>query len=937
MSCILRRILTLLLLVIMSSIAKDLHAQRTESMQIVKGRVKNEAKNYFLTSATATLFKADSTLVSFQITDSYGSFSFKDLLVGQDYFIQISNMGYEHYSRSFRVDKPGFTLDLGIIHLEERAIKIDEVAINVSPVRMNGDTLEFNPRGLKIDSNALAEDFLRKIPNITIWNDGQITVNGREIKTLLVNGKPFFSGDFKIATQNLPTHIIDKVQVYKREENKLNPLDSIMEMNIKLKKGSESGYFGKLTLGGGISNRFDLEGTFNYYTKQTQISAALAGNNTNKIAEDIGTLMAQATYKTSTNYLDYQTDAGLHGINNVYLGGVSLHHDFIKDPKFNNRNHITADHFYQDRQTSATVDNSTLTNLADGAKNVETGNNTSDMSTRSNSINLNYRLIKPDQSLAFETSLTRQDEGASDLSSRSVTDGSDQQLSNSHAVYNSMASSERYLFNFNYNYNPREYVKKKLLPLSFSYSGVLHDSESNSNLQRTFTSFTDPGSSTVFDRKYHAILAKNQHNVKFSLKDLNQILWGYARHLLNIDLLGNFVRSTAEQRSVVSDFDTDAYTINNFLSDQNSELEQTWVYGARLGKTFARRLSERYEKSTSFSFGLLFTDISFKNNSLLNFRNIQRRYADFFPEISFIRSNNVFGRSLTTISSEIKTELNIPHIDQLAPLVDSAEIYFIRLGNLDLDREKIYNANASFEYVDQRPKNPLVYKFGAGISYSDNKIIDSILITPDNRQQAFAVNGNSFLMFRASLEVRKAIKFATSDLKAFFGANFDQASSPTYINEVFLKNNSKNLNLTATLGYGLTDLLNIELREKLLLRELKQEVLNSQFNGTTLAHTLSVNYAIRENFSINSNLTYNSNTSTGASPVKFTIWNAYLTYRMLRDKNAELKLSAIDLLGQNRNVSNTFNNGNFATVYRNNLQRYVMLSFSYYPRKFMKK
>src|SRR5690606_28705553 len=175
-------------------------------------------------------------------------------------------------------------------------------------------------------------------------------------------------------------------------------------------------------------------------------------------------------------------------------------------------------------------------------------------------------------------------------------------------------------------------------------------------------------------------------------------------------------------------------------SDQNKEGEQKFHYGIRLNKIWEKRLSERYEKNTRISFGLLLANIDYQHKSLFDFRNIKRKYADFVPEVNISRLNNNFGRFMTTFNTELKTELNLPYIDRLAPLVDSSQFFFIRRGNLDLDREKVYTSNTSFEYVDLKTKNAFMYKLGIGLDYSGNKFIDSILITPDNRQQVFSVN-----------------------------------------------------------------------------------------------------------------------------------------------------------------------------------------------------
>ncbi|MCH5600512.1 hypothetical protein [Niabella ginsengisoli] len=61
----------------------------------------------------------------------------------------------------------------------------------VQPIRMNGDTLEINPDAFKLDSNAVVEDMLLRVPGLTVWGDGTITMNGRKLEKVYVDGKPF--------------------------------------------------------------------------------------------------------------------------------------------------------------------------------------------------------------------------------------------------------------------------------------------------------------------------------------------------------------------------------------------------------------------------------------------------------------------------------------------------------------------------------------------------------------------------------------------------------------------------------------------------------------------------------------------------------------------------------------------------------------------------
>ena len=57
------------------------------------------------------------------------------------------------------------------------------------------------------------EDLLKKMPGVEVDSEGKITVNGKEVKKVMVDGKEFFSDDPKVASKNLPAKMIDKLQV----------------------------------------------------------------------------------------------------------------------------------------------------------------------------------------------------------------------------------------------------------------------------------------------------------------------------------------------------------------------------------------------------------------------------------------------------------------------------------------------------------------------------------------------------------------------------------------------------------------------------------------------------------------------------------------------------------------------------------------------------
>jgi hypothetical protein len=85
-----------------------------------------------------------------------------------------------------------------------------------------------------------------------------------------------------------------------------------------------------------------------------------------------------------------------------------------------------------------------------------------------------------------------------------------------------------------------------------------------------------------------------------------------------------------------------------------------------------------------------------------------------------------------------------------------------------------------------------------------------------------------------------------------------------------------------------------------------------------------------------SNITYNRNVADGTDAINFSIWNASLTYRFLKGNQGEVKFSALDLLRQNKGITNNVSGNVQNFGYTNVLQQYFMCTLAYYPRKFGK-
>ena len=230
--------------------------------------------------------KASNALDAYTMTDANGNFSLK-LKTNTSYKIQVSALGLQTINDSLTTAQTNLIRDY-----ELRAdIVLDEVVVKM-PVLIRGDTLIYDADSFKNGSERKLEDIIDKLPGVEINDSGQIEVEGKVVNKLMVNGKDFFDGDTKIATKNIPSSTVDKIQVLKNygEVGQLrgvgNNQDNVA-INIKLKQGKESFWFGNVTTGAGDSPKEELylvQPKLFYYSPKYSINFIGDMNNIGEVA-----------------------------------------------------------------------------------------------------------------------------------------------------------------------------------------------------------------------------------------------------------------------------------------------------------------------------------------------------------------------------------------------------------------------------------------------------------------------------------------------------------------------------------------------------------------------------------------------------------------------------------------------------------------------------
>jgi len=271
--------------------------------------------------------KESNTLESYAITDADGKYV---ISLGKNgtYSIQISYIGLKSVNETVVTKDVDMTKDFSM--LADNMLDAVELTYDM-PVTVKGDTLIYNADSFKSGTERKLEDVLKKLPGVEITSEGKIEVEGKEVSKLMVNGKDFFDGDTKLATKNIPSNAVDKIQVL-RNYAEVGQLSSVQNnqdnvaINIKLKEGKENFWFGDVTAGGGVApspndNLYLVQPKLFYYSPKYSVNVIGDINNIGEVAltgRDLrnfggGFRRPSSSSGTSLNL----GDNGLSGITNV--------------------------------------------------------------------------------------------------------------------------------------------------------------------------------------------------------------------------------------------------------------------------------------------------------------------------------------------------------------------------------------------------------------------------------------------------------------------------------------------------------------------------------------------------------------------------------------------------------------------------------------------
>lgn len=851
---------------------------------------------------------------------------------GTNVKIVVSSLGFETTEKQieFPEDQPEIRVPSFVLAVNEN--QIEEVVIDgVLTVQVKGDTVEYATKDLKLRDGSVAEDALKKLQGVEVDKDGNLTAQGEEVTKVRINGKDFFGGDVKTATQNLPANIIEKIQVVDDYGDMANITgnksgDSEKIINIQIDPEYNKGYMTTLRAGYGTEDRYQATAMWMGMTDKSQVSVLGNLNNINAPLFDFNTFGGGARRRMGGGGRSGGGFGNSDGLTNVGSIGLNIRHDFSETLKVYGSYSFGRD------------DNKTLTeriNRYTFDSGVQEETNSSDASniTASHRFEANLEWNISDKDYIKLTPQFGFNDNRVNSTSFGQFFGTDGDLQNQdEEALSSHTSVPRYgisgLYNRRLNDNGRN------LFMNFNYDNSATSSDYDRVLDRLIN---DPNNAeTSMDEIYQR-----------TLQEVSNKSWNAGATLSYIEPLSehgkmeikyDFNKNTYDNKRYQDAFDEDGNTYpNDPISIVNYHYDQDFSFTThRIGANYAFENDQiKYSVGAAVQPSLLQGWASSDND----YTDINRRRFNVIPiarlEYKFSRQKN--------ISFHYSGNSNEPSVDQILPYAVSLNETNKTFGNPNLNPEFQHRMRVRFRSGDFQKGNTFFAFLSADLT--NDKIVSFVKRVPgtdkgllqETRYQnesdpVYGVNsfyhyGKSLkektynIMLMGGIRYNKNVSYTSNDMDAETGAK--NIANNWVFNQglMFRYNPSEKLELNPGVRYAYN------------YTKSSLQTSDSEVSSWTPTFIGSVNITPTTIFGADVSKTFNKGYGSLSDADPFVI-NTYIEQRFLQGDRAIIRLQAFDLLNEQLNLQRTVQDNYFSDTWTNRLGRYFMLTFTFKLQKF---
>jgi hypothetical protein len=244
----------------------------TAAQVVIKGVV-SESNGSALSYVRVVLKDSTATnILSYGYTDADGRYRVSTDSYGE-LMLEFSSIGFSDSIISLNT-KSSATINLDL-KLKLKSFVLTEVIVAVEkPITVKKDTIIFDASSFAEGNEEVVEDLLKKIPGLTIDEDGTIRVGAKEVERVMIEGDDFFEKGYKIITKNMPAQPIDKVELLQNYSS--NPLLQGIEesdkvaLNLKLNEDAKSQWFATVNASYGLENLYNFTSNIFNFSKRNK-------------------------------------------------------------------------------------------------------------------------------------------------------------------------------------------------------------------------------------------------------------------------------------------------------------------------------------------------------------------------------------------------------------------------------------------------------------------------------------------------------------------------------------------------------------------------------------------------------------------------------------------------------------------------------------------
>lgn len=831
------------------------------------------------------------------------------------YMLLMQMLGTLPAQQTIDVEQGTDTLQVTPVTLTDNALTLQEVVVKgvKTAVTARMDTLEYNADSYHTHVNSTVEDLLKRLPGVEVASDGTITSGGKSVTKILVDGKEFFADDPKAATKNLPSDMVDKVQVIDRKSDlaRLTGVDDGEEetvINLSVKKNMRNGWFGNVQAGYGTDQRYQYSFNINRFQNGNQITLLGGGNNINEMGF------------TDRGRGRFSALGGNSGINSTQHLGVNF--NVGRGEELRVGGNVIYSH--SDRKTTSLSNTQYL--FPDSTSTQQSWSKSRD---RGHNVNVDLRLQwKMDEANTL------------DFRPRFSYSQRDQ-LKNDSSI---LRAGNATLSPVNHSENDRR-IKGKAYEASgnliFNHNFLSHPGRSASAQVRY--SFSDNHQyENTYSRLLYYMLDDDEENL-FRYIDTHTWASTVDARLTWTEPIGNAAkgnfltaayridwrRNNADKLTYPLEPDLFPGTIPVPDSQAPDGAQADASLSNRFRNTFFTQEIQLGYKHVSRPFnleaGVLASPSTSKSTDLINdARSIPARHVwNFAP---FMRLRLRFSET-SSLSAHYRASTSQPSMSQLQPVADISDPLNITIGNPDLKPSFTQTLMARYNNFQADRQRSIMAMMHA--RYTSNNIARKTTTDPETgvRTTTYSnVNGDWQLMGMAMLtqplhnlawRINGRLNTQYSSTAGFIDGQHNRAGN-------FLLSPSAGVTFTA-------DICQLTLGPSYSL-QLTTATLASQPRRTIHSAGFDADASLFLPFGLELNTTLNMSHSTGyAAGYDNTqwLWNARLSYSLLRDKSLTLSLSVYDILQEKRNVSRSVTAATITDSRINDLTRYAMFSVAW--------